>query len=71
MFNFFETIFKFLQIAVNYIVNFFKQLLVLFVNIGKALVQITIVTNYLPAYVKVFVVSLIFVGIVYFLLNRD
>lgn len=71
MFNFFETIFKFLQIAVNYIVNFFKQLLALFVNIGKALVQITIVTNYLPAYVKVFVVSMIFVGIVYFLVNRD
>lgn len=71
MFNFFATIFKFLQIAVNYIVNFFKQLLVLFVNIGKALVQITIVTNYLPAYVKVFVVSMIFVGIVYFLVNRD
>ena len=71
MFNFFETIFKFLQIAVNYIVNFFKQLLALFVNIGKALVQITIVTNYLPAYVKVFVFSMIFVGIVYFLVNRD
>lgn len=71
MFNFFETIFKFLHIAVNYIVNFFKQLLALFVNIGKALVQITIVTNYLPAYVKVFVVSMIFVGIVYFLVNRD
>lgn len=71
MFNFFETIFKFLQIAVNYIVNFFKQFLFLFANIGKALVQITIVTNYLPAYVKVFVVSMIFVGIVYFLVNRD
>lgn len=71
MFNFFETIFKFLQIAVNYIVNFFKQLLAIFVNIGKALVQITIVTNYLPAYVRVFVFSLIFVGIVYFLVNRD
>lgn len=71
MFNFFATIFKFLQIAVNYIVNFFKQLLVIFVNIGKALVQITIVTNYLPAYVRVFVFSLIFVGIVYFLVNRD
>lgn len=71
MFKFFETIFQFLQIAVNYIVNFFKQLLALFSNIGKALVQITVVTNYLPAYVKVFVVSLIFVGIVYFLLNRD
>lgn len=71
MFNFFETIFKFLQIAVNYIVNFFKQLLAIFVNIGKALVQITIVTNYLPAYVRVFVFSMIFVGIVYFLVNRD
>lgn len=71
MFNFFETIFKFLQIAVNYIVNFFKQLLVIFVNIGKALVQITVVTNYLPAYVRVFVFSMIFVGIVYFLVNRD
>lgn len=71
MFNFFATIFKFLQIAVNYIVNFFKQLLAIFVNIGKALVQITIVTNYLPAYVRVFVFSLIFVGIVYFLVNRD
>lgn len=71
MFNFFETIFKFLQIAVNYIVNFFKQLLAIFVNIGKALVQITVVTNYLPAYVRVFVFSMIFVGIVYFLVNRD
>ena len=71
MFNFFNTIFEFLRIAVNYIVNFFKQLLQLFSNIGKALVQIAVVTNYLPAYVRVFVVSLIFVGIVYFLLNRD
>lgn len=71
MFKFFETIFQFLQIAVNYIVNFFKQLLQLFANIGKSLVQITIVFNYLPAYVKVFVFSLVFVGIVYFLLNRD
>lgn len=71
MFNFFETIFSFLKIAVIYIVNFFKQLLSLFENIGNALVQITIVTNYLPAYVKVFITSFIFVGIVYFLLNRD
>lgn len=71
MFKFFETIFQFLQIAVNYIVNFFKQLLQLFANIGKSLVQITIVVNYLPAYVRVFIFSLIFVGIVYFLLNRD
>lgn len=71
MFNFFETIFSFLKIAVIYIVNFFKQLLSLFSNIGNALVQITIVTNYLPAYVKVFITSFIFVGIVYFLLNRD
>lgn len=71
MFKFFETIFSFLQTAVTYIVNFFKQLLQLFENIGKSLVQITIVTNYLPAYVKIFVVSFIFVGIVYFLLNRD
>lgn len=71
MFKFFETIFSFLSILVNYVVNFFKQLLLLFVNIGSSLVQITVVTNYLPAYVKVFIVSFIFVGIVYFLLNRD
>lgn len=71
MFKFFETIFSFLSSVVSYVVNFFKQLLQLFENIGQALVQITIVTNYLPAYVKVFVVSFIFVGIVYFLLNRD
>lgn len=71
MFKFFETIFSFLQTAVTYIVNFFKQLLQLFENIGNSLIQIAIVTNYLPAYVKVFVTSFIFVGIVYFLLNRD
>lgn len=71
MFKFFETIFSFLSSLVNYVVNFFKQLLLLFVNIGSSLVQITVVTNYLPAYVKVFIVSFIFVGIVYFLLNRD
>lgn len=71
MFNFFNNIIEFIRIAVSYIVNFFQQLLALFSNIASALVQITIVTNYLPAYVKVFVVSMIFVGIVYFLLNRD
>lgn len=71
MFKFFENIIHFIQIAVSYILNFFKQLVSLIVNIGKALVQIAIVADYLPAYVKVFVTSLIFVGIVYFLLNRD
>lgn len=71
MFNFFNTIFSFLKSVVDYVVNIFQQLLALFQNIAASLVQITIVTNYLPAYVKVFVVSFIFVGIVYFLLNRD
>lgn len=71
MFNFFQTIFDFLKAAVSYIVNFFQQLLALFTNITKALAQIVLIRAYLPAYVQVFIMSFIFVGIVYFLLNRD
>lgn len=71
MFDFFNTIFEFIKIIVSYVVNFFQQLLALFANIGKSLVQITLVVNYMPAYVQVFIFSLIFVGIIYFLLNRD
>lgn len=71
MFEFFDNIISFISAAVSYVLNFFKQLLQLFANIGKALIQINTVTAYLPPYVQGFVLSLIFVGIVYFLLNRD
>lgn len=71
MFAFFDNIISFLLVLVSYVLNFFKQLLSLFANIGKALVQIVLVVSYLPLYAQVFVSSLIFVGIVYFLLNRD
>lgn len=71
MFNFFNTIFQYLKVFVDYVVNFFSQLLQLFGNISKALVQISVINTYLPTYVRVFFSSVIFVGIVYFLLNRD
>lgn len=71
MFNFFNTIFDMLKAVVNYAVNFFQQLLQLFGNIGKALAQISVINTYMPTYARVFFTSFIFVGIVYFLLNRD
>lgn len=71
MFKFFDTIIEFLRIGVSYVVNFFKQLLQLFANIAKALVQITVIADFMPAYIKVFFTAFIFVGIVYFLLGRD
>lgn len=70
MFKFFETIINLISSVVSYFINFIKQLGMVIASIGKAIVQITGAFGLLPAYLVVFCTAVIFVSIVFFLINR-
>lgn len=62
MFKFFESITGIVQIAVDFIVSMFQMVVFFFEQIPKALAYVGVVTVFLPAFLKTFV--LLFVGII-------
>lgn len=70
MFKFFASIADLIATVVGYVVAMFQGLILLIVRAVQAFAYILAVLNYLPAYLKGFVIGMIAVSILLFVINK-
>lgn len=70
MFKFFDAIISFIGTVVDFVVGFFKSIILLFTTIGNAFVYVTVVIGSLPVYVLATATVIIAISVLYLLTNR-
>lgn len=70
MIQFFQSIAGFIETVVDYVVSFFRNLILLITMIPKALVAVSAVLNLFPPFIVVPIVALIFLSLIIAILNK-
>lgn len=70
MIQFFQSIAGFIETVVNYVVSFFRNLILLITMVPKTLVAISAVLNLFPPFIIVPIMALIFLSLIIAILNK-
>lgn len=70
MIEFFQSIANFIETIVDYVVSFFRNLILLITMIPKAIVAVSAVLQYFPPFIVVPIVALMFLSLIIAILNK-
>lgn len=70
MIEFFQSIAGFIETGVNYVISFFRSLILLITMLSESLVAVTAVLNLFPPFITVPIVVLIFLSLIIATLNK-
>ncbi|AXH73579.1 MAG: hypothetical protein [Inoviridae sp.] len=70
MFAFFDGLVNFISTVINFVINFFTSLVHLFIMVGQSMVYIIDCVNYLPVFLKVFILALVGLAVIFQVINH-
>lgn len=70
MFAFFDGLVSFLSTVINFVINFFSSLVHFFIMVAQSMAFIVDCINYLPVFIKIFILALVGLSIMFQVINH-